>query len=47
MFESSGEIRMSEAPVPGGGRRSRDDWIELAIAQLKARGPSALTVESL
>lgn len=36
---------MSEARVAA--RWSRADWVELAIARLKAAGPSALTLEAL
>ncbi len=47
MFESSGGVlRMSEARVAAGARWSRDDWVELAVARLKADA-SALTVDAL
>jgi AcrR family transcriptional regulator len=40
-------MRMSEARVAAGARWSRDDWVELAVARLKATGASALTVDAL
>jgi AcrR family transcriptional regulator len=39
--------RMSEARVAAGARWSRDDWVELAVARLKAAGAPALTVDGL
>mgnify|MGYP000959901085 CR=1 FL=1 len=38
---------VSEARVAATGRWSREDWVELAVARLKAAGASALTLESL
>jgi len=38
---------MSQTGVAAGGRWSRGDWTELAVEQLKAGGPAALTLESL
>lgn len=37
---------MSEAAIAA-GRWSRDDWVELAVARLKAGGVAALTLENL
>lgn len=38
---------VSEARLAAGGRWSREDWVELAVARLKAAGAAALTLESL